>query len=214
LCCSLLQVAPNSDGIQKLLAAEQEASRIVAEARKGVCRQLEQQAAQPAKQQGRSVSVSASAKCMQQLMSILLHQHVPSKRRFLSGLPSACCKASPLFCRPNIWVWDLNWLLPQHYVELCAAPACTCGTRRQPSTCLHHRYTWMPHQIFVLVSVCAGKAERLRQAKAEAEKEISAYRAEREGAYQKKLAEVRLAASAPVATTAHITRSSACCSAS
>ena len=36
----------------------------------------------------------------------------------------------------------------------------------------------------------AGKAERLRQAKAEAEKEISAYRAEREGAYQKKLAEV------------------------
>jgi hypothetical protein len=37
LCCSLLQVAPNSDGIQKLLAAEQEASRIVAEARKGAC---------------------------------------------------------------------------------------------------------------------------------------------------------------------------------
>ena len=36
----------------------------------------------------------------------------------------------------------------------------------------------------------AAKAERLRQAKAEAEKEISAYRAEREGAYQKKLAEV------------------------
>lgn len=31
------QVAPNSDGIQKLLAAEQEASRIVAEARKGAC---------------------------------------------------------------------------------------------------------------------------------------------------------------------------------
>lgn len=39
--------------------------------------------------------------------------------------------------------------------------------------------------------VTAAKAERLRQAKAEAEKEISAYRAEREGAYQKKLAEVR-----------------------
>lgn len=31
-----MQVAPNSDGIQKLLAAEQEASRIVAEARKGM----------------------------------------------------------------------------------------------------------------------------------------------------------------------------------
>jgi hypothetical protein len=30
-----MQVAPNSDGIQKLLGAEQEASRIVAEARKG-----------------------------------------------------------------------------------------------------------------------------------------------------------------------------------
>lgn len=30
-----MQVAPNSDGIQKLLAAEQEAARIIAEARKG-----------------------------------------------------------------------------------------------------------------------------------------------------------------------------------
>jgi hypothetical protein len=30
-----MQVAPNSDGIQKLLAAETEAGRIVAEARKG-----------------------------------------------------------------------------------------------------------------------------------------------------------------------------------
>ena len=37
----------------------------------------------------------------------------------------------------------------------------------------------------------AGKTDRLRQAKAEAEKEIAAYRAEREGAYQKKVAEVR-----------------------
>jgi hypothetical protein len=35
-----------------------------------------------------------------------------------------------------------------------------------------------------------AKADRLRQAKAEAEKEIAAYRAEREGAYQKKIAEV------------------------
>ena len=35
-----------------------------------------------------------------------------------------------------------------------------------------------------------AKQERLRQAKAEAEREIAAYRAEREGAYQKKLAEV------------------------
>ena len=38
----------------------------------------------------------------------------------------------------------------------------------------------------------AGKTDRLRQAKAEAEKEIAAYRAEREGAYQKKVSEVRL----------------------
>ena len=36
----------------------------------------------------------------------------------------------------------------------------------------------------------AAKQDRLRQAKAEAEKEIAAYRAEREGAYQKKIAEV------------------------
>ncbi len=37
----------------------------------------------------------------------------------------------------------------------------------------------------------AAKSDRLRQAKAEAEREIAAYRAEREGAYQKKIAEVR-----------------------
>eukprot|EP00775_Hariotina_reticulata_P009598 gene9598-9761_t len=37
-----MQVAPNSDGIQKLLAAEQEASRIVAEARKAKAERLRQ----------------------------------------------------------------------------------------------------------------------------------------------------------------------------
>lgn len=37
----------------------------------------------------------------------------------------------------------------------------------------------------------AAKQDRLRQAKAEAEKEIAAYKAEREGVYQKKVAEVR-----------------------
>ena len=40
--------------------------------------------------------------------------------------------------------------------------------------------------------ICAAKQDRLRQAKAEAEREIAAYRAEREGAYQKKLSEVRV----------------------
>ena len=39
----------------------------------------------------------------------------------------------------------------------------------------------------------AAKQDRLRQAKAEADREIAAYRAEREGAYQKKVAEVRAA---------------------
>ncbi|PNH05757.1 V-type proton ATPase subunit G [Tetrabaena socialis] len=34
-----------------------------------------------------------------------------------------------------------------------------------------------------------AKGDRLRQAKVEAEKEIAAYRAEREGAYQKKISE-------------------------
>jgi V-type H+-transporting ATPase subunit G len=47
-----------------------------------------------------------------------------------------------------------------------------------------------------LILLITAKAERLRQAKAEAEKEIAAYRAEREGAYQKKLAEVRATCSA------------------
>ena len=36
LCSATMQVAPSSDGIQKLLAAETEASKIVAEARKGL----------------------------------------------------------------------------------------------------------------------------------------------------------------------------------
>ena len=49
-----------------------------------------------------------------------------------------------------------------------------CGPRKGPDHCICH----------------AAKQERLRQAKAEAEKEIAAYRAEREGAYQKKVAEV------------------------
>lgn len=41
-----------------------------------------------------------------------------------------------------------------------------------------------------------AKQERLRQAKAEAEREIAAYKAEREGAYQKKLAETTSGAAA------------------
>lgn len=48
---------------------------------------------------------------------------------------------------------------------------------------------------FPRVTTCdcpAGKSDRLRQAKAEAEREIAAYKAEREGAYQKKVSEVRL----------------------
>lgn len=41
----------------------------------------------------------------------------------------------------------------------------------------------------IIADARKAKQDRLRQAKAEAEKEIAAYRAEREGAYQKKLAE-------------------------
>ncbi|KIY99836.1 V-type proton ATPase subunit G 2 [Monoraphidium neglectum] len=41
-----------------------------------------------------------------------------------------------------------------------------------------------------------AKQERLRQAKAEAEREIAAYRAEREGGYQKKLSETTSGAAA------------------
>jgi V-type H+-transporting ATPase subunit G len=47
-----------------------------------------------------------------------------------------------------------------------------------------------------------AKTERLRQAKAEAEKEIAAYRAEREAAYQKRLAEVRSVNAAPTSSSA------------
>jgi len=45
-----MQVAPNSDGIQKLLAAEQEASRIVAEARKAKSDRLRQAKAEAEKE--------------------------------------------------------------------------------------------------------------------------------------------------------------------
>mmetsp|Transcript_19633 Transcript_19633/g.35401 ORF Transcript_19633/g.35401 Transcript_19633/m.35401 type:complete len:111 (-) Transcript_19633:197-529(-) len=41
----------------------------------------------------------------------------------------------------------------------------------------------------VVTEAKKAKADRLRQARAEADREITAYRAEREGAYQKKLAE-------------------------
>jgi hypothetical protein len=50
----------------------------------------------------------------------------------------------------------------------------------------------------------AGKQERLRQAKAEAEKEIAAYRAEREGAYQKRIQEVRRPAERPENGACHV----------
>jgi hypothetical protein len=49
----------------------------------------------------------------------------------------------------------------------------------------------VPHTPFTRNTCLQAKQERLRQAKAEAEREIAAYKAEREGAYQKKLAEVR-----------------------
>lgn len=47
------------------------------------------------------------------------------------------------------------------------------------------------------IAITTAKQDRLRQAKAEAEKEINAYKAEREMAYQKKIAEVRRAEDEP-----------------
>jgi Vacuolar (H+)-ATPase G subunit len=43
-----------------------------------------------------------------------------------------------------------------------------------------------------LVRGSAAKADRLKQAKAEAEKEIKAYKAQREEQYQKRIAEVNV----------------------
>ena len=106
-----MQVAPGTDGIQKLLAAEQDAQRIVSEARKGV-------PCLPGTMYYSSVAYAASWSDM---------EIVPREQQ-------------------------LNYSMPR----------------------------------------IAAKSDRLRQAKAEAEKEIAAYRAEREGAYQKKIAEVRL----------------------
>ena len=102
-------VGGSSDGIQKLLAAEQEAQRIVAEARKGVL--------------------------------LLGEVHAAAKGRL--------CQPSPALIITRSWR------------GLLAPPLLN-----------------------------AGKADRLRQAKIEADKEIAAYKAEREGAYQKKVAEV------------------------
>lgn len=119
-------MAPNSDGIQKLLAAEQEASRIVAEARKGVCQHTAQEAS----------SAEKGMKMLDIRSAATFPARMPKHQQQLTG--DVCLENAPLF-------------------------------------------------------LLTGKAERLRQAKAEAEKEISAYRAEREGAYQKKLAEVRCA---------------------
>jgi hypothetical protein len=49
---------------------------------------------------------------------------------------------------------------------------------------------WLLTTFVLDVLLDVAKSDRLRQAEAEAEKEIAAYKAEREGAYQKKLAEV------------------------
>lgn len=53
-----MQVAPGSDGIQKLLAAEQEAQRIVSEARKGECRRRPHATAAPVNGSGARVGAS------------------------------------------------------------------------------------------------------------------------------------------------------------
>lgn len=58
------------------------------------------------------------------------------------------------------------------------------------STCVAHAYGKRPHSYF---GESAAKADRLKQAKAEAEKEIKAYKAQREEQYQKRIAEVLLA---------------------
>jgi hypothetical protein len=140
-----MQVAPNSDGIQKLLGAEQEASRIVAEARKG------------------AVSVQRAPRALPCIRCSTQH----SERWIfiqLQHCASSCTLVSPGAAMTPGQQHDLPLL-------------CWCD---QPALALTD-----------LVLLTAAKAERLRQAKSEAEKEIAAYRAEREGAYQKKLAEVR-----------------------
>jgi len=103
-------LTPTGDGIHKLLTAEAEAAKIVAEARKvrGSCRVVNRQAGAP-------------------------------------GVKACLCIST------------------EHHRQPAAAPP-----PNQPQ----------------------AKQERLKQAKAEAEREIAAYKAEREGAYQKKLAEV------------------------
>lgn len=70
-----------------------------------------------------------------------------------------------------------------------------CGRRalhRDPAVDAVHSTVCMCGLAVTLVpaDASAAKQERLRQAKAEAEKEIAAYKAEREGAYQIKIAEV------------------------
>jgi hypothetical protein len=125
------------DGIQKLLAAENAASLIVAEARKvrlGLFGPL-------------------PTRCMQDA----------SGRVFLIQCMRASTSAAWGPRRSHA---------PRSQTRQTAADRCT----------LHRMCPPRPPQ---------AKQERLRQAKAEAEREIAAYKAEREGAYQKKLAEVR-----------------------
>jgi hypothetical protein len=73
-----MQVAPNSDGIQKLLGAEQEASRIVAEARKG------------------AVSVHRAPRALPCIRCIT--QHTGTWIMLSSTLLCLCLHAGSLFC--------------------------------------------------------------------------------------------------------------------
>ena len=134
----------NSDGIQKLLLAETEAGRIVAEARKG---------------------------------------------GFLS-----CYK--PAFSRERACRWPLVCVLASVSTEDAPARRAPASAARREKRARDKRHP-NPHSLTLslsfppLTTKHTAKTERLRQAKAEAEKEIAAYRAEREAGYQKRLAEVR-----------------------
>lgn len=62
--------------------------------------------------------------------------------------------------------------------------------KKPPSMCLAYVSAQCTHPDLM---ESAAKADRLKQAKAEAEKEIKAYKAQREEQYQKRIAEVLLA---------------------
>lgn len=99
----------------------------------------------------------------------------------------------------------LNWCKLVRDALSLASACCSLGSAAQPE------WLWgapflecsSAHVCQAFIACAAAKSERLKQAKREAEKEIQAYRQEREEAYKKRMADVSGAIHRPCCCRLH-----------